>query len=97
MASRRQVAHVRAALANVGEDASVEGCLCFVAPEGFFADVGLPVLRPLKINGYPLHHPKRLAQRLNQQGPITAEQAQRRQAELDRRPPPAPGRSFPAR
>ena len=94
---QKQVAHVRAALANVGEDVSVEGCLCFVAPEGFFVDVGLPVLRTLKINGYPLYYPKRLAKRLNQQGSITAEQAQRLQAELDRRLPPAPGKSFPAR
>jgi len=57
--------------------------------EGFLADVGLPVLRTLKINGYPLYYPKRLAKRLNQQRPITADQAQRLQAGLDRRLPPA--------
>ncbi len=93
----RQVAHVRAALAHVGGDVSVQGCLCFVAPQGFFADVGLPMLRTLKIKGYPLYHPRRLAKRLNQQGSITADQARRLQAELDRRLTPAAGKSFPAR
>ncbi|MGA2320296.1 MAG: nuclease-related domain-containing protein [Solirubrobacteraceae bacterium] len=85
----KQVAHVKAALANIAEDVSVHGCLCFVAPEGFLADVGLPVLRTLKINGYPLYYPKRLAKRLNQQGSITADRAERLQAELDRSLPPA--------
>jgi hypothetical protein len=85
----KQVAHVKAALADMPEHVPVHGCLCFVAPEGLLADVGLPVLRILKINGYPLYHSKRLAKRLNQQGPITADQAQRLQAELERRLPPA--------
>jgi hypothetical protein len=48
-----QVAVVKAALVDVAPDAPVRGCLCFVAPEGFMADSGLPVLRTLKINGYP--------------------------------------------
>jgi hypothetical protein len=85
----KQVAHVNAALADIAEDVSVHGCLCFVAPEGFLADAGLPVLRTLKINGYPLYYPKRLAKRLNQEGPITADQAQRLQTDLDRRLPSA--------
>ena len=85
----RRVAHVKAALADISDDVPVHGCLCFVAPEGFLADVGLPVLRTLKVDGYPLYYPKRLAKPLNQQGPITADQAQRLQTELDRRLPPA--------
>jgi hypothetical protein len=85
----KQVAHVRAALADVAEDVPVHGCLCFVAPEGFLADSGLPVVRTLKINGYPLYYPKRLARRLNQRGPLTAERAKKLQAELDRRLAPA--------
>jgi len=85
----KQVAHVKAALADVAEGVSVHGCLCFVAPEGFLADVGLPALRTLNINGYALYYPKRLAKRLNQQGSITADRAERLQAELDRRLPPA--------
>jgi Nuclease-related domain len=85
----KQVAHVKAALADVAADVPVHGCLCFVAPEGFLADVGLPIVRTLKINGYPLYYAKRLGKRLNQDGPITVDQAQRLQAELDRRLPPA--------
>jgi hypothetical protein len=85
----RQVAHVKAALADLSRDVPVHGCLCFVAPEGFLADVGLPVLRTLKINGYPLYYAKRLAKRLNREGPITADQARRLQTELGRRLPPA--------
>jgi len=84
-----QVAHVKAALADNGEDVPVHGCLCFVAPEGFLADVGLPVLRTLKINGYPLYYAKRLAKRLNQRGPITADHAQMLQTALAQRLPPA--------
>jgi hypothetical protein len=85
----KQVAHVKAALADLAEDVPVHGCLCFVAPEGFLADVRLPVLRTLKINGYPLYYPKRLAKRLNRDGPITVDQAQKLQTELDRRLPHA--------
>ena len=88
----KQVAHVKAALADLSEDVPVHGCLCFVAPEGFLTDVGLPVLRTIRINGYPLYYPKRLARRLNQQGSITADQAGRLQTELARRLPPATGR-----
>jgi hypothetical protein len=85
----KQVAHIKAALADTRHDVPVHGCLCFVAPDGFLADVGLPVLRTLKINGYPLHYAKRLAKRLNQRGPITADQAKRLQTELDPRLPQA--------
>ena len=85
----KQVGHVKAALADAGNDVPVHGCLCFVAPEGFLADVGLPVVRTLKINGYPLYYGKRLAKRLNKPGPITPDRAQRLHAELARRLPPA--------
>jgi hypothetical protein len=71
----RQVAVVADALGDIATDVPVHGCLCFVAPEGVLADVGLPVLRTLKINGYPLYYPRRLARRLNRQGPLTPELA----------------------
>ncbi len=90
----KQVARVKATLTEAREDVPVHGCLCFVAPEGFVADVGLPVLRTLKFNGYALYYAKRLAKRLNQEGPITADQAHRLQAELARRLPAAPGKSL---
>ena len=68
----KQGAAVRAA---VDSFVPVLGCLCFVAPEGLLADSGLPVLRTLRIRGYPLYCPKRLAKHLNRQGPISAERA----------------------
>jgi len=85
----RQVAHVKAALEGVDEEIPVHGCLCFVAPEGRFSDVGLPILRTLTINGYPLYYAKRLARRLNRTGPIGDEQAAALQGELAERLPPA--------
>lgn len=84
-----QVERVKAALAEGDPDLSVHGCLCFVAPEGFLADVGLPVIRTLKVSGYSLYYAKRLAKRLNKPGPITADEAQRLHSELDRRLPRA--------
>lgn len=69
----KQVGHVKAALAGLDAGVPINGCLCFVAPEGFLADVGLPVWRTLKIRGYPLYYGKRLAKRLNEPGPITGE------------------------
>jgi hypothetical protein len=67
-----QVELVSSLLAGVADDAPVHGCLCFVAPQGLFGEVGLPVLRTLAIDGYPLYYPRRLARRLNASGPITA-------------------------
>jgi nuclease-like protein len=89
----RQVAHVKAALAELDEGIPVHGCLCFVAPEGRFADVGLPILKTPKINGYPLYYAKRLARRLNRSGPIGSEQARALQGELAQHLPPALRRS----
>jgi hypothetical protein len=71
----KQIAVVQDALADVAPGVPVRGCLCFLAPEGFMADSGLPVLRTLKINGVPLYYPRRLARRLNRAGSLTAAQA----------------------
>jgi hypothetical protein len=70
----RQVCVVRDALANVGAEAPVHGCLCFLAPEGLLADSGLPLLRTLSMRGYPLYYPRRLAKCLNGPGPMAPEQ-----------------------
>jgi hypothetical protein len=70
-----QVAAVRSALSAVAPDVQVHGCLCFLAPEGFLAESGLPVLRTLKIKGYPLYYPRRLAKRLNRHGSLTRGEA----------------------
>jgi hypothetical protein len=85
----RQVAAVRAASADVAPDVPVHGCLCFMAPEGFLASSGLPLIRTLKIRGYPLLDPRRLAKLLGSSGPMGADQAAFLFAELARRFPAA--------
>lgn len=80
---------VQAALAQLADDVPVHGCLCFVASEGRLAESGLPALRTLKINGYPLYDPRRLAKRLNDSGPVSVERARALQAALAERLPPA--------
>jgi hypothetical protein len=88
-ALRRQVAVVEDALSGLGGGVPVHGCLCFVAPEGLLADVGLPLLRTLKINGCYLYYPRKLARRLNRSGPLSPELALTIRAELARCLPPA--------
>jgi Nuclease-related domain len=85
----KQVAVVRAALLAHADDVPVHGCLCFVAPEGLLADVGLPLIRTLHINGYPLYYSRRLARRLNRPGPLSPERARELRNELCARLPPA--------
>ncbi len=85
----KQVTVVQAVLEDAVPGVPVHGCLCFVAPEGFMADSGLPVLRTLRINGYPLYYPRRLARRLNRSGPLTREQAREIHAALAERLAPA--------
>jgi hypothetical protein len=85
----KQLAVVKATLAEVAPEVPVHGCFCFVAPEGRFADSGLPVIRTLSISGFPLYYPRRLAKKLNRAGPVTPEQAGRIHAELAQRLPPS--------
>jgi Nuclease-related domain len=86
---RKQVVVVQAALADVGQDVPVHGCFCFVAPEGFLADVGLPFLRTLRIDDFPLFYPRRLARRLNKPGPLATSEARLVYSRLAQRLPPA--------
>jgi len=69
----RQVELVRAAVASSHAGIPIFGCLCFVPPEGIFADVGLPLLRTLRVDGYPLYFARRLCKQLNLPGPLTGE------------------------
>ncbi len=87
---QKQVERVRAAVTDITRDVPVRGCLCFVAPEGFLADSGLPLLRTLKLNGYPLYYPRRLAKHLNERGALAPERRVTLQAELAERLPAAP-------
>ncbi len=84
-----QVAAVQAALSTVAPNVPVRGCLCFVPPDGFMADSGLPVLSTPKIRGYPLYYPRRLARRLNRRGRVTPDQARVIHSDLVQRFPPA--------
>jgi len=85
----RHVSDVKAAVAGVADDVPVHACLCFVAPAGLLSDIGLPILHTLKIDGYALYYPRRLAKRLNKRGPLTPERANLLHAELAERLPPA--------
>lgn len=87
----KQVRVVRGILASLAPDVPVHGCLCFIAPEGLLAGSGLPVLRTLSINGYPLYYPRRLARRLTRGGPLTADRARALQTILAERLPAALG------
>jgi hypothetical protein len=64
----RQTVAVRAAMANIAPDLPVHGCFCFVVPEG------LPLLRTLRINGYPLFYPRKLGRQLRKPGPLHPQQ-----------------------
>jgi hypothetical protein len=70
----RQVEVVRERLAIIGQDVPVQGCFCFLNPEGQAGGSGLPLLRTLSINDFPLYRPRRLSKRLNKSGPIDDEQ-----------------------
>jgi nuclease-like protein len=85
----KQVGVVKAALMDFAPDVPVRGCLCFVAAPGLRSDAGLPLLRTLRIEGYPLYHPRRLARRLNSAGPLSATRAREIHAQLAERLPAA--------
>ena len=59
----RQVALVEAAVAELAPGTPVHGALCFV-------DADLPPVGTLSLNGFPLLYPKRLAKRINRDGPL---------------------------
>ena len=83
----KQVATVRAALEPLAPDVPVHGCLCFLAPLG--GEVGLPLIRTLRVDGLVLLRARRLAKRLNRPGPLTDERARALRNELCAKLPPA--------
>jgi hypothetical protein len=70
---KRQVDAVKAGLAIVEQGVPVGGCFCFINPDGQTGGSGLPLLRTLSIDGFPLYYPRRLSKHLNRPGPIDAE------------------------
>ncbi|HKZ15060.1 MAG TPA: nuclease-related domain-containing protein [Solirubrobacterales bacterium] len=71
---KRQVDAVRARLAIVEQDVPVGGCFCLINPDGQAGGSGLPLLRTLVIEGFPLFYPRKLSKHLIRSGPIDAEQ-----------------------
>jgi hypothetical protein len=71
---RRQVDAVEKGLRIIEQDVPVHGCFCFLNPAGQAGGSGLPLLRTLSIDGFPLYYPRRLSKRLNRDGPIGAGQ-----------------------
>jgi hypothetical protein len=85
----RQVEVVTSLLGELDSDVKVHGCLCFIAPEGPFGDVGLPLMRTLRIRGIPLYYTRRLTRQLHKDGPVTPEQARQLHDALAAMLPPA--------
>jgi hypothetical protein len=77
--------------ASLPAEVPVHGCLCFIPPEGLLSEVGLPIFRTLKVDGYPLYCGRSLCKQLNRPGPLTAEQALAVQAQLASRFRPVQG------
>ena len=86
----RQVAHVKAALEGFDEAIPVHGCLCFVAPEGRFAEVGLPILQDAedqRLSALPRQAPRAAPETAPARS--TTSRPQRCRRELAERLPPA--------
>ena len=77
----RQRETVRAALTETVPAMPVHACFCFLNPASQAGGSGLPVLRTLKIDDFPLFYPRRLSKRLNTPGALSAE-SRREVAEL---------------
>ena len=71
-----QAETVQAAIDSLEEDAPVHACLCFLNPKGQTGGTDIPVLRTLKVRGYPLYVPRKLAKRLNQPGELGPDRIQ---------------------
>jgi Nuclease-related domain len=71
---RRQVAAVGRALELIEQDVPVGGCFCFVNPDGQAGGSGIPLLRTLTVDGFPLFYPRRLSKRLGCDGPVGPDQ-----------------------
>jgi hypothetical protein len=73
---------VATAVADLGFDAPVHGCLCFV-------DTELPLIGTPSINGYPVFGRRGLAKQLNASGPLAPDHTVMLAAALAERFPPA--------
>ncbi len=69
----RQRDAVRAALADAVPEMPVHACFCFLNPAGQAGGSGLPLIRTLSINDFPLLYPRKLSKRLNAPGSLSAD------------------------
>lgn len=73
---KRQREAVRAALAGSRPTMPVHACFCFLNPDNQAGGSSLPLLRTLRIEGFPLFYPRKLSKHLNAPGPLDAESRQ---------------------
>lgn len=67
----RQRDAVSSALAEAIPEMPVHACFCFLNPAGQAGGSGLPLIRTLNIDGFPLFYPRKLSKRLNASGALT--------------------------
>jgi hypothetical protein len=72
----RQRKAVRAALAETVPAMPVHACFCFLNPDNQAGGSGLPLLRTLRIEDFPLFYPRKLSKHLNKPGEQSAESRQ---------------------
>ncbi len=64
----RQAEAVQTTIELIAPQVPLHACFCFIDGNG------IPLLRTLRIRGYPLFHPRKLAKRLKQPGKLDSEQ-----------------------
>ncbi len=64
----RQAEAVQSSIDSVAPQVPLHACFCFIDGNG------IPLLRTLRIRGYPLFYPRKLAKRLKQPGELDSEQ-----------------------
>jgi hypothetical protein len=67
----RQREAVRAVFEETVPEMPVHACFCFLNPPRQAGGSGLPLLRTLKISGFPLFYPRKLSKRLSAPGALT--------------------------
>jgi hypothetical protein len=72
----RQQEVVRAALTEAVPGMPVHACFCFLSPDNQAGGSGLPLLRTLHIEDFPLFYPRKLSKHLNTGGELSAESRQ---------------------
>ena len=69
----RQVNAVHSVIDAIAPGTPVHGCFCFLNPNGQLGGTDMPLFRTLRIQGYPLLYPRKLAKLLSQPGELQRE------------------------